>query len=80
MQISEADGCRRTGAVFGFVAAASRQVVASEGGKVEPWVLSMGTHATVIRPDKLRQRLLEATQALSRRYGAGALADRHRAG
>jgi proteasome accessory factor B len=46
--------------------------------EVDRWVLSMGTHATVIRPDKLRQRLLEATQALSRRYGAGVLEDRPR--
>jgi predicted DNA-binding transcriptional regulator YafY len=37
--------------------------------EVERWVLSMGTHATVIRPGKLRERLGEATTELLRRYG-----------
>jgi len=37
--------------------------------EVERWVLSMGTHATVIRPDALRERLFKATQELFERYG-----------
>jgi len=37
--------------------------------EVERWVLSMGTHATVIRPDALRERLFKATHALFERYG-----------
>ncbi len=36
--------------------------------EVERWVLSMGTHATVVRPDALRDRLFKATHELSRRY------------
>jgi predicted DNA-binding transcriptional regulator YafY len=37
--------------------------------EVEKWVLSMGTHATVIRPEKLRERLMQATEELWQRYG-----------
>ena len=37
--------------------------------EAEKWVLSLGTHATVIRPDKLRERLSEATEELWQRYG-----------
>lgn len=37
--------------------------------EVERWILSMGTHATVIRPEKLRERLGKATQELAGRYG-----------
>ena len=37
--------------------------------EVEKWVLSLGTHATVIRPEKLRQRLFKATEDLWQRYG-----------
>lgn len=37
--------------------------------EAERWVLSLGTHATVIRPEKLRERLLRATEELWRRYG-----------
>jgi hypothetical protein len=29
----------------------------------------MGTHATVIRPEKLRERLMQATEELWQRYG-----------
>lgn len=37
--------------------------------EAERWVLSLGTHATVIRPEKLRERLAKATEELWRRYG-----------
>ena len=37
--------------------------------EVERWILSMGTHATVIRPEKLRERLFKATYELFERYG-----------
>ncbi len=37
--------------------------------EVERWILSMGTHATVVRPEKLRERLFKATQELFERYG-----------
>lgn len=37
--------------------------------EVERWILSMGTHATVVRPEKLRERLFKATQGLFERYG-----------
>ncbi len=37
--------------------------------EIERWVLSMGPHATVVRPEKLRERLLEATQVVCERYG-----------
>ena len=37
--------------------------------EVERWVLSMGTHATVIRPEKLRDRLFKATHEVFERYG-----------
>jgi predicted DNA-binding transcriptional regulator YafY len=37
--------------------------------EAERWVLSLGTHATVIRPDKLRERLFKATEELWQRYG-----------
>jgi hypothetical protein len=41
--------------------------------EVERWILSMGTHATVIRPDALRERLFQATQELFGRYGGPAV-------
>ena len=37
--------------------------------EAERWVLSLGTHATVIRPDKLRERLMRAAEELWQRYG-----------
>jgi proteasome accessory factor B len=37
--------------------------------EIERWVLSMGTHATVIRPEELRKRLFDATEELWQRYG-----------
>ena len=37
--------------------------------EAEKWVLSLGTHATVIRPEKLRERLFKATEELWQRYG-----------
>ena len=37
--------------------------------EVERWVLSMGTHATVIGPERLRERLSKATKELFERYG-----------
>ena len=37
--------------------------------EAERWVLSLGTHATVIRPEKLRERLAKATEELWQRYG-----------
>ncbi len=37
--------------------------------EVERLVLSMGTHATVIRLDALRERLFKATHELFERYG-----------
>ncbi len=36
--------------------------------EVEKWVLGMGTHATVIRPRALADRIQRITEALSRRY------------
>jgi proteasome accessory factor B len=41
--------------------------------EVERWILSMGTHATVVRPEKLRERLFRATQVLFERYGGPAV-------
>ena len=37
--------------------------------EVEKWVLSMGTQARVVRPEKLRERLFKATHELFERYG-----------
>jgi proteasome accessory factor B len=37
--------------------------------EIARWILSMGTHATVIRPEKLRERLFRATHELFERYG-----------
>jgi len=37
--------------------------------EVEKWVMGFGTHATVIRPEKLRERLFKATHELFERYG-----------
>ena len=37
--------------------------------EAERWVLGLGTHATVIRPEKLREWLSRATEELRRRYG-----------
>jgi predicted DNA-binding transcriptional regulator YafY len=36
--------------------------------EVERWILSWGTHATVIRPERLRRRLQTVASALSARY------------
>jgi predicted DNA-binding transcriptional regulator YafY len=47
--------------------------------EVERWILSMGTHARVIRPEKLRERLRNATHELSERYG-GVVAKGHQPG
>ena len=33
------------------------------------WVLGFGTHATVVRPDKLRQRLFKVSEEVWQRYG-----------
>jgi predicted DNA-binding transcriptional regulator YafY len=38
--------------------------------EVERWVMGFGTHATVVRPEVLRERLGKATQELAQRYGA----------
>ena len=38
--------------------------------EVERWVLSMGTHATVIRPEALAARICEAAVTLGDRYKA----------
>jgi predicted DNA-binding transcriptional regulator YafY len=37
--------------------------------EVERRILSMGAHAMVIRPEKLRERLFSATEELWQRYG-----------
>jgi proteasome accessory factor B len=37
--------------------------------EVERWVLGLGTHATVIRPERLRERLMRASGELWQRYG-----------
>ena len=37
--------------------------------EVEKWVMSMGTHATVLQPPALRERLAAAGRELVRRYG-----------
>ncbi len=37
--------------------------------EAERWVLSLGTHATVIRPEKPRERLMRASEELWQRYG-----------
>ena len=36
--------------------------------EVERWVLSWGTHATVIKPDALAKRIGKAVQELASRY------------
>lgn len=36
--------------------------------EVEKWILSMGTHATVIQPTALRERLRKTGEAFARRY------------
>jgi predicted DNA-binding transcriptional regulator YafY len=36
--------------------------------EAEKWVLSMGTHATVIRPEKLRERFRKTGEELAKRY------------
>ena len=38
--------------------------------EVEKWVLGFGAHATVVRPNALRERLFKAAQELFERYGA----------
>jgi predicted DNA-binding transcriptional regulator YafY len=42
--------------------------------EVEKWVLGFGTHATVVRPNALAERLFKTTGELSQRYG-GAFGD-----
>lgn len=37
--------------------------------ETERWVLSLGTHAAVVLPGRLRERLFEATEELWQRYG-----------
>jgi predicted DNA-binding transcriptional regulator YafY len=37
--------------------------------EAERWVLTLGTHATVIRPEQLRERLSKATEELWQWYG-----------
>lgn len=44
--------------------------------EIERWVLSMGTHATVVRPEKLRVRLFNAARELFQRYDSQAKARR----
>src|SRR6185437_7539613 len=44
--------------------------------EIERWVLSMGTHATVVRPEKLRVRLFNAARELFQRYDGQAKARR----
>jgi proteasome accessory factor B len=39
--------------------------------EIEQYVLSWGTHATVVGPEKLRGRLGKVARELARRYGAG---------
>ena len=39
--------------------------------EVEGWVLSMGTHATVLRPKELRERLRQTTVEVWQRYARG---------
>jgi hypothetical protein len=36
--------------------------------EVERWLLSFGTHATVVRPKALRERLAKVGQEYQRRY------------
>ena len=45
--------------------------------EIERWVLSMGAHATVVRPEKLRVRLFNAARELFQRYDGQAKV-RHR--
>jgi predicted DNA-binding transcriptional regulator YafY len=40
--------------------------------EVERWVLNMGTHATVIRPEGLRERLAAVGRELAERYSGKA--------
>jgi len=42
--------------------------------EVEGWILSWGTHATVLRPGALIEKLKQTTAQLARRYAAGAVA------
>jgi proteasome accessory factor B len=37
--------------------------------EVEKWVMGFGTHATVVRPDKLRERLFKVAEEVWQRYG-----------
>jgi predicted DNA-binding transcriptional regulator YafY len=39
--------------------------------EVEKWVMSFGTHATVVRPNALRDRLRQSAQVIAGRYAAG---------
>jgi len=58
------------GLVFGAVAENRNGAVLGEAlEEAERSVLSLGTHATVIRPEKLRERLSKATEELWQRYG-----------
>ena len=40
--------------------------------EAERWVLSWGTHATVVRPKRLATRIREVAAELAQRYGAAA--------
>lgn len=40
--------------------------------EVEKWILSMGTHANVVRPEALRERLRKTGQEFAQRYAASA--------
>jgi predicted DNA-binding transcriptional regulator YafY len=40
--------------------------------EAEKWVMGFGTHATVVRPEKLRERLFKAAQEVFERYGGAA--------
>lgn len=62
---------------------ASQQVTARRNGRlrvtfrldnleeIEPWVLSWGRHATVVRPAQLAERIKAAAASLLQRYGSG---------
>jgi predicted DNA-binding transcriptional regulator YafY len=40
--------------------------------EVEQWILSFGTHATVIEPRELKGRIQAAAREISQRYGKNA--------
>jgi len=43
--------------------------------EVERWLVSFGSHATVVRPRALRERLRKAGEALVQQYAATAASD-----